>query len=474
MQVLRTSFASIVLAAAAVASAQSIPADVSSGAAKLRDAALADSMAYDLVESLTMEIGPRLAGSASDEAAVAWAVEKLTGLGFSNVRTEPVDIPRWDRGTIDVRMTQPFDQPLVATSLGGSPGTLQTGIEAPVVRVTSLQELLALTSDDLAGRIAYVDHVMERHKTGSGYGISSAIRACAHGAAAARGALATVIRSAGTSQHRFAHTGGMLLGGEPALIPGIALSNADADTLTHAVNTGAPVSLRLHSTARDLPPGTTANVIADVPGKGSLADEIVILAAHLDSWDLGTGAIDDASGVGIVVAAAKLIMDGDDAPRRTVRVVLYGAEEIGIYGGRQYAERQADRIDRHVVGLEADFGPGRVWQFSSRVAEDRLGIVDELFALLEPLGIERGDNEGSGGADITPLRRQGMPVFDLAQDGTTYFDYHHTADDTLDKVDRGDLNQNVAAYVTAAYVAANIEQDFGRLPVETGSRSCPK
>jgi carboxypeptidase Q len=155
-------------------------------------------------------------------------------------------------------------------------------------------------------------------------------------------------------------------------------------------------------------------------------------------------------------------------------VVLYGAEEIGIYGGRQYAERHADSIELHVVGLEADFGPGRVWQFSSRVAEDRLGVVDELFALLEPLGIERGDNEGSGGADITPLLRQGMPVFDLAQDGTKYFDYHHTADDTLDKVDRNDLNQNVAAYVTAAYVAANIEQDFGRLPVETGSRSCPK
>ena len=474
MQVLRTLLPSAALFASAFVYAQSIPADVSSRAAELRDAALSDDVAYELVESLTMEVGPRLAGSAADEAAVAWAARKLTELGFSNVRTEPVDIPRWDRGTIDVSMTRPFDQPLVATSLGGSPGTPQTGIEAPVVRVSSLQELLALTPDDLAGRIAYVDHVMERHRTGSGYGVSSAIRACAHGAAAARGALATVIRSAGTSQHRFAHTGSMLIGGEPPSIPGIALSNADADMLTHAVGTGAEVSVRLYSTARDLPPGKTANVIGEVPGKGRLADEIVILAAHLDSWDLGTGAIDDATGIGIVVAAAKLIMDSGNAPRRTVRVVLYGAEEIGIYGGRQYAERHADSIERHVVGLEADFGPGRVWQFSSRVAEDRLGVVDELFTLLEPLGIERGDNEGSGGADITPLLRQGMPVFDLAQDGTKYFDYHHTADDTLDKVDRDDLNQNVAAYVTVAYAAANIEQDFGRLPVETGSRSCPK
>jgi len=474
MPMLRSIFASATLLTTALAAAQTIPANVSSRAAELRDVALEASVAYEIVESLTMEVGPRLAGSASDRLAVEWAVAKLTELGFSNVRSEPVDIPRWERGTIDVRMTQPFHQPLVATSLGGSPGTPQTGLEAPVIRVASLQDLLALTSDDLEGRIAYVDHVMERDKTGSGYGVSSAIRACAHVAAAARGALATVIRSAGTSEHRFAHTGGMLLGGEPAAIPGIALSNADADILTHAVNTGATVSLRVQSTARDLPPTQTSNVIGEVPGRGRLADDVVVLAAHLDSWDLGTGAIDDASGVGIVVAAAKLIMDSGGAPRRTVRVVLYGAEEIGIYGGRQYAELHADSIARHVVGLEADFGPGRVWQFSSRVAEKRLGLVDELYALLEPLGIERGGNDGFGGADITPLRQRGMPIFDLAQDGTTYFDYHHTADDTLDKVDRDDLNQNVAAYVTAAYVAANIEQDFGRLPEDTGSRSCPK
>ena len=462
------------LLSAAASVGQSIPANVASGAAALRDRALDGELAWEIVESLTMEVGPRPAGSAADRAAVAWAVDTMTRLGFSNVHTDAVDVPHWDRGTLELRMTAPYAQPLVATSLGGSPGTPETGIEAPVVRVESLAALLELTQAELEGRIAYVDHVMERDRSGSGYGVSSVIRACAHVAAAERGALATVIRSAGTSRHRFAHTGGMLIGGAPAKIPGIALSNADADILTHAVNTGERVSVRLHSTARDLPPTQSANVVGEVPGSGELADEIVILAAHLDSWDLGTGAIDDASGVGIVLAAAKLIMDSGERPRRTVRVVLYAAEEIGIYGGRQYAEAHADSIPRHVVGLEADFGPGRVWRFSSRVAEEALGLVDELHALLAPLGIERGDNEGFGGADLGPLQRQGMPVFDLSQDGTTYFDYHHTADDTLDKVDRDDLNQNVAAYVTAAFVAANIEGDFGRLPVTTGQRSCPK
>jgi len=232
--------------------------------------------------------------------------------------------------------------------------------------------------------------------------------------------------------------------------------------------------VRLHSTARNLAPTSTANVIGDVPGRGRLADEVVVLGAHLDSWDLGTGAIDDATGVGIVVAAAKLIMDSGDRPRRTVRVVLYGAEEIGVYGGGAYAAAHADSVDKHVMALEADFGPGRVWRLSSRVAEDALGIVGELHALLEPLGIERGDNTASGGADIGALRRAGVPVLGLSQDGTKYFDFHHTADDTLDKVDRNDLNQNVAAYVTAAWVAAGIEEDFGRLPIETSQWSCPE
>lgn len=453
--------------------AQSIPEDVAARAAALRDAALTDGVAYDVVESLTMEIGPRPAGSAADSAAVRWAVEKLTELGFSNVRTEPVEIPHWERGKIDVRMTSPYAQPLVATSLGGSPGTPQTGIEANVVRVESLAELSALTPGDLDGHIAYVDHVMERHQTGRGYGVSSTIRGCAHAIAAERGALATVIRSAGTSHHRFAHTGSMLRGNE-AKIPGIAISNADADILTHAVGRGEPVSLFLHSTARHLPETVTANVIGEVPGRGEHADEIIVLGAHLDSWDLGTGAIDDASGVGIVVAAAKLIMDSDDRPRRTIRVVLYGAEEIGIYGGKAYAEAHAENIEQHVLALEADFGPGRVWRFSSRVAEDALGIVDGVHALLAPLGIERGENNASGGPDIGPLRQAGVPVLGLSQDGTKYFDFHHTADDTLDKVERDDLNQNVAAYVTAAWVAANLEDDFGRLPPDTRQWSCPE
>jgi len=453
--------------------AQAIPQDVKDQAAALRDAAMQGSVAYDVVESLTMEVGPRSAGSAGDAAAVKWGVEKLTSLGFKNVHTDKVEVPHWDRGTLDARIKTPYPQQMVATSLGGSAGTPHEGIEADVVRVESLAELRELNSEQVAGRIAYVDHVMERLKTGGGYKTASRIRSCGHVIAAERGALATVIRSAGTSSHRVAHTGSMRANEVPGVIPAIALANSDADILTYAIESGEPVRFRLQSTARDLPRVMSANVVGEVPGVGDLADEVVILAAHLDSWDLGTGAIDDGAGIAIITAAAKLILDAGSSPRRTIRVVFYANEEFGLSGAKQYALDHEDSIEKHVIGMEADFGPGRVWKFSSRVADDSLDIIDELYTLLEPIGVEeRGDNEASGGADLTPLRKAGMPVFGLSQDGTYYFDYHHTADDTLDKISRDDLNQNVAAYVTATYVAANIERDFGRLPVDTTERSC--
>jgi len=262
------------------------------------------------------------------------------------------------------------------------------------------------------------------------------------------------------------------MNGVPGTIPGIAIANSDADILTFAVASGEPVTVRLHSSARDLPGVMSANGVGEVPGVGDLANQVVLLTAHLDSWDLGTGAIDDGAGVAIMTAVAKLILDSGDRPRRTIRVVLFANEEFGLSGAKKYAKAHASTVEQHVVGFEADFGAGAVWKFSSQVAEDALDIVAELHALLEPIGIEHGDNKASGGADLTPLRKAGMPVLGMSQDGTYYFDYHHTADDTLDKIDRDDLNQNVAAYVTAAYVAANIERDFGRLPLDTTEKTC--
>ena len=420
-----------------------------------------------------MEVGPRSAGSAGDKAAVAWAVQMMTGLGFENVRTEEVVVPHWDRGVLQADIVAPFPQRLHATSLGGSPGTPEDGINAEVVRVTSLEELRALSSSDLSDRIAYIDHQMEASIDGAGYSAASRIRSCGHYIAAERGALATLIRSAGTSHHRFAHTGSMLNRDIPPTIPGIALANADADLLTHQVLTGEPVTVQLLSTAQHHAKEKSANIIGDIPGSGALAHEIVLLAAHLDSWDLGTGAIDDGSGVAIVTAAAKMILDSGTTPRRTIRVLLTANEEFGLDGAEQYEENHRSTIDDHVIGLEADSGAGRVWRLRSRVAGEALDVIDALYPLLEPLNIKRGDNKSTGGADLGPMRKTGMPVLSLSHDSSKYFHFHHTADDTLDKINRDDLNQSVAAYVTAAYVAANIEADFGRLKPDTRpKRSC--
>ncbi len=431
----------------------------------IRDQALQESEAYAIVEELTMLVGPRPAGSAGDKAAVVWAEEMLRSLGLANVHTEAVTVPHWDRGSLAVQTISPYPQLLTATSLGGSIGTAERGLQAPVVRVADVKELAAIRGDELANKIVFIDKHMERRQDGGDYESTVAGRGCGPMLAEQRGALATVIRSVGTSEHRVPHTGSMSVGGNVAGIPAVALSNADADILAYQLQRNEPVTLSIFSSARSLPEEQSANVIGDIVGTDK-ADEIVILGAHLDSWDQGTGAIDDGAGVAIISAAAKLILDSGIKPRRTIRFVLFANEEFGLSGARAYAKAHETTIDKHVVGMEADFGAGAVWNFSSQVDESRLSLVQRIAKVLQPLDIKYGNNEASGGADISPLRAAGMPILDFVQDGTHYFDYHHTPDDTLDKIDRQALNQNVAVYAAAAFIAANSNEDFGRLTIK--------
>lgn len=433
--------------------------------AALQRRAAGDPRAYELVASLTTEVGPRLAGSSGDRAAVAWAMTRLRELGFQNVRAESVEVPHWERGELEAEILEPFPQKLRAVSLGGSIGTPADGLAAPIVAVRDLDELAQLKPSQVRGHIVYINGAMERARDGSGYG--PAVKKRANGAieAAKLGAVGVVIRSVGTDNNRLAHTGMMKYDDNVKRIPAIALSNPDADLLDRQLASGRDVIFRMRSTARYLPNELSANVMGEIPGREK-PEEIVLLAAHLDSWDLGTGAHDDAAGVAIVTAAARLIGDLRRPPQRTIRVVLYANEEFGLSGAKTYAARHAKELGNHVLAMEADFGAGRVWQFSSRVPEDKLPQVAAIHALLAPLGIEWGGNDAYGGADIGPLRKLGVPVVQPGQDGTTYFDVHHTDNDTLDKIDPEQLNQNVAVYATAAYVASMMEGDFGRLPME--------
>jgi Zn-dependent M28 family amino/carboxypeptidase len=234
-----------------------------------------------------------------------------------------------------------------------------------------------------------------------------------------------------------------------------------------------PVTVSLDMAVVTQPAAPSGNVIAEVPGRTPVDEggELVILGAHLDSWDLGTGAVDDGAGVGIVTGAAKLILnhveETGERPLRTIRVVLFGAEEVGLLGAFEYARAHEDELGAHVVGAESDFGAGRIWRLETRFAEDALPYAEQMVRVLAPLGVAPGANEASGGPDMTPLRQAGVPVVTLKQDGWDYFDLHHTADDTLDKIDPEDVAQNIAAYAAFAWMAANAPEGFRERPQAT-------
>ncbi|MFO0683841.1 MAG: M20/M25/M40 family metallo-hydrolase [Sandaracinus sp.] len=409
---------------------------------------------FDHVQGLTDAAGPRLAGSTGDPLAVAWGVARMQALGFANVHAEPVTVHVWARGEERIEMTSPVPHRLAGAALGGSVGTPEGGIEALVVRVASLDELRALPREQAEGHIVFVDARMERARDGHGYGQGVRVRIQSASIAAERGALAVVIRSVGTDDTRFAHTGVMHYEDGVARIPAAAISNADADVLARTLAAGQDVRLRLSLGCHELPDAQSANVIGEVPGTDR-ASEVVLLGAHLDSWDLGRGAVDDGAGVAIVMEAARQILVSPTRPRRTVRVVLFANEENGGAGAHAYAEAHASELGAHVAALEADFGDGAAWGLRTPDAPERTEAWQRVASLLAPMGVEWTAEEPHGGADIGPMHEAGgVPAVDVEQDGTRYFDLHHTANDVLTEIDRSSLDHAMRAVLTVAYAAA--------------------
>ncbi len=447
---------------ASPAAAQTLPAGlttpVSDRVAALRDAALKDDVAWDIVEGLTTEVGPRLAGTEAEARARAWAVKKLTELGFKNVRVETYQMPVWVRGEERAEVVSPFPQPLRLTALGNSGATPAEGITAPVVFFPTFGDLVRAPEGSLKGKIAFVSHDMKPTQDGSGYGAYGVARFVGPTVAAKKGAAAIVIRSIGTDHGRGPHAGVTNFADGVTPIPAAALSVADADNLQRMVERASePVMLKLVLTPRQTGTHESGNVIAEVPGSDPDAG-IVLIGGHLDSWDLGTGAIDDASGVAITAAAAKRIMDAGQ-PRRTIRVVWFGAEEVGGYGGEAYAKAHGD--EKHAAAAESDFGADRIWRFETNLPESAKAVGDRLQAALAPLGIVRGTGVAGDGADVGPMMAKGVAAIDLNQSGLRYFNWHHTPEDTLDRVDPEQLRQNVAAWTAMLAVVANAPEEIG-------------
>ena len=454
---IRSVIALLCAAASAPLLAQSAVPPVDPEVAALRDAALADDYAWDIVEGLTTEVGPRLAGTPAEARARAWAVARLFALGFSNIRIEPFDMPVWVRGEEKAEIVAPFPQPLVVTALGNSGATPPRGVTAEVVGFDSMEEFEASPAEAVRGKIVFVSHAMPANQDGSGYGHFGAPRRQGPTLASKRGAAAIVIRSIGTDHHRNPHTGVQEFGDGATPIPAGALSIPDAEQLQRILKRArGPVTMRLTLTPRNIGIRRSGNVIADVPGRDRAAAPVLV-ACHLDSWDLGTGAVDDGAGCAIVAAAAKRIMDAGQ-PLRTIRVVWFGAEEVGLFGGLDYQKKHG--TEPHYAIAESDFGADRIWKVNSKLGEARQAEAKALQRALAPLGIVPGSLNEASGSDISPLIAAGVPAVGLNQDGTRYFDFHHSPDDTLDKIDIAQLRQNVAAWTAMlAILSGSIEPE---------------
>lgn len=412
--------------------------------------------AWETLRSLTDEVGPRFPGTPGERAGEEWAERALAEAGLANVRREPVEATLWRRGFEAGEIVAGHRRPVVLSALGGSVAT-NGPIDAPVIEVASLEALDRLTRSEVEGKIVFLNALMPRLRDGTGYNTGSTVRTSGPSRAARLGAVACLVRSIGTDSQRAAHTGALFYAPGVPHIPAAALSIPDAGVLHRLIEAGNPVRFALALDCAPLPVGESQNILAELPGT-DLADEIVLIGSHLDSWDLGTGALDDGAGCAIAIEVGRRLAALPTRPRRTVRVVLFANEELGAGGGRAYATAHAKEAPRHFVALEADQGDGRPWALRVPTEARATGAADRLSAAFAPLGIVLDPGASRGGVDIGPLRQLGVPFFDLRQDATKYFDYHHTANDVFDNVSRDDLEHTTNAFTMATWLLANMPE----------------
>jgi carboxypeptidase Q len=411
--------------------------------------ATADSSAYRRLGRLVDTFGPRISGSASLEAAIDWILDFMKADGLENVRGEPVMVTRWVRGAESAELVQPRAARLAMLGLGGSVGTARNGITAPVLVVTSFEDLERRAAE-AKGKIVLFDVPL------TDYLVTRKVRTEGPSAAARVGAVACLVRSVASASIRSPHTGATRYDSTVAKVPAAALSVEDAMMLHRFQDRGVPMRLTLKMSARTLPDAPSRNVVAEIVGREK-PDEVVVLGGHIDSWDVGTGAMDDAGGSVAAWEAVRLMKRLNLRPRRTVRVVLWTNEENGGQGGLAYASAHAGEIAKHVLAMESDNGVFNPKGYVLAGSDSAAAVVQQVAGLLQPInatGVERV--EDSPAADITPLNEAGVPAMELDVDGSRYFWYHHSEGDTLDKLDPVELARCVAALAVMAYVVADL------------------
>jgi len=432
-------------------------------------ASLAGNQAYERLEHLCIRFGHRLSGSDALDKAIDWAVETMTRDGHDNVRREKVMVPHWVRGQESVTMIEPRIEKLEMLGLGGSVATPPEGITAPVIVVADEEELEAI-GERVRGKIVLFNKIMPDYDPEHGSRYGTTVKYRVHGArlAAQHGAVASLIRSVTATSLNTPHTGTMRYGDATTKIPAAALTIEGAETITRLLKHGVPVVLNLKMEAKTLPDAESANVVAELRGS-TWPEEVIVIGGHFDSWDVGHGAHDDGGGCIVAMEAINVLRKLNMIPRRTIRVVLWTNEENGLRGGHAYAKDHAGELANHVAAIELDSGVFRPTGFGlSCKNKDREKIaaaqLQEMLDLLAPSLSGLKSKIGGGGADINPLRDSGVVLMGHRVEGSKYFDYHHTAADTIDKIDPLELDQNVAVLATIAYILADMPHRVGELP----------
>lgn len=418
-------------------------------------AALADSAAWLRLAELTDRFGHRLSGSASLEAALDWMMAEMRRDGLDSVRGEPVMVPRWVRGEESAELLAPRPVRLAMLGLGGSIGTPRGGITADVMVVSSFEELTRRAAE-ARGRIVLFNVPF------TNYGATVQYRQNGAVAAARAGAVASLIRSVASGTMNNPHTGAMRYDSTVPQIPHAALSVEDAAMIGRMVARGERVRVRLVMNARTLPDAPSRNVVAELRGR-ERPDEVVVMGGHIDSWDVGTGAMDDAGGVVAAWEALRLLHRLGLRPRRTIRVVGWTNEENGLRGGNAYRDAHLAELDDHILALESDNGVFRPRGVGFSGSDAARAMIREIAALLAPIGADTV-TAGGGGADIGPITRLGVPGMSPSVDGTRYFWYHHSAADTVDKLDPADVARVVALMAVMTYVVADMPERLPRGP----------
>jgi carboxypeptidase Q len=433
----------------------------------IKAAALNDDYGYHQLAHLTENIGPRPTGSPQATAAAEYVAAELRKLGLE-VRLEPVTVPHWVRGAETAALVEypgmvpNTTQKIVLTALGGSSSTPSDGLTADVVTVDTLDELQALGRDKVAGKIVLFNELFDKQKAAAGFAFSSygdavVYRVAGPKAAAGLGAVAALIRSIGSADYRLPHTGISV----PAGIPAGAVTAEDADLIVHLAAQGK-VRMHLTLTPQKLPDETSYNVIADLKGSEH-PEQIVIVSGHLDSWDLGTGAIDDGAGVVVAMQTAEVLQRLHLRPARTLRVIAWMDEETGGTGSRAYAAEYTNDFPHHIAAIESDAGAGHPLGFDVKASPATIEALRPIQSVLHSIAATIFQPTSySPCADITPMSDAGVPAFGLMPDGRKYFDYHHSAADTLDKVVPTELKENAAAMAVLAYALTNMKEPLPR------------